>query len=209
MICCRGVLFGAFILCSSILTVARFSHLFCIQGASLLIAMLAPWVANIVTTSGLNPFPHLDLTPFAFLISSLIFAQSLVLFRLLDIVPVAREMVIESMREAAIVLDAHNRVMDLNSAARRLVNFRASKAVGQPFAQVFSTWPELVERCCNAVEVNEAVILGGDESKDATLRYFGLRISPLYRRSEHLAVTGRLIVLNDITERIQAERALK
>jgi PAS domain S-box-containing protein len=200
---------GGFILCSFILTVARSSLLFCMQGASLLIAMLAPWAANIVTTSGLNPFPYLDLTPFAFLISGLICANSLVLFRLLDIVPVAREMVIESMREAAIVLDAHNRVVDLNPAARRLIDFRAAKAVGQPFAQVFSTWPELVERCRNLVEVNEEVIIGENEKKNETLHYFSLRISSLYRWNGHLAVRGRLIVLSDITEHIQAERALK
>jgi PAS domain-containing protein len=68
-----------------------------------------------------------------------------------------------------------------------------------------------VERCHTLVEANEEVIISEDERGGDTPRYFGLRVSPLYRRNGHLAVTvtGRLIVLNDITERIQAERALK
>ncbi len=108
---------GAFVLCFFILRVARSAHLFCAQGASLLVAAGVPWVGNIVTISGLNPLPYLNLTPFTFLISGLTFWVGLFIFRLLDVVPVAREIVIESMREAVIVLDAHNRVVDLNAAA--------------------------------------------------------------------------------------------
>lgn len=208
---CLLLFLGAFILCSFILTAARSSHLFRVQGASLLVAMGVPWVINVIVISSLNPFPYLNLTPFALLISCMLFAKALYLFQLLDIVPVGREMVIESMREAAIVLDAHNRIVDLNPAARRLVNFGTSKVVGQPFARIFSIWPLLVELCCNLTEgvMNDEVIIGQDEGEGETQRYFGLRISPLYRQNGHLAVTGRLIVLSDISGRIQAERALK
>ena len=199
------LLLGAFVLCSFILTVARSSHLYCVQGACLLVAVLAPWVGNIVTISGLSPLPYLDLTPLAFLISGLAFSVGLFLFRLLDIMPIAREIVIESMREATIVVDTQDRVVDLNPAARRLVNCDLSKAIGRPFAEVFRAWPELVELCHGPLEVDEEVIA----SKGEEPRYFGLRITPLLRRNGHLAVTGRLIVLHDITERIQAEKALK
>lgn len=109
------------------------------------------------------------------------------------------------MREVTIVLDAHDRVVDLNPAARRLVNFKASKAVGRPFVEVFRTWPELVELCRDSLEVDEEVIASEGEAS----RYYGLRITPLYRRNGHLAVTGRLIVLHDITKYVQVEKALK
>jgi len=199
------LLLGAFVVCSFILTSARSAHLYCAQGACLFAAVVAPWMGNVVTLSGLSPFAHLDLTPFAFLISCLAFAVGLFFFGLLDIVPVAHEVVIESMRDAAIVLDAQDRVVDLNPAARSLVNCRAVRAVGRPFVEVFSTWPELLGRCDDQVEMDKEVI----KSEGETLRSFGLHISPLHRRNGHLTVTGRLIVLYDITERIQAERALK
>jgi PAS domain S-box-containing protein len=196
---------GTLVLCSFILAVARFTHLYFAQGACLLVAVLVPWAGNVLTISGLSPLPYLNLTPFAFLISGLALLVGFFIFRLLDIIPVARETVIESMREATIVLDAHDRVVDLNLAARQLVNFKASKAVGRPFAEVFCCWPELVELCRNSLEVDEEVIASEGEAP----RYYGLHTTPLYGPNRHLAVTGRLIVLRDITTYVQAEKALK
>src|SRR6266568_296340 len=196
---------GAVLICMLIQTLVRSSHLYLGQAGALLIAVVAPWVGNALTIFGLNPFPKLDLTPFAFTVTGVAMASSLFLFRLLEIVPVAREAVIESMRDAVIVLDEQNRIVDLNPAAQRLVNRTPSEAVGQVFTQVFSAWPELVERYRDVIEADDEVVLGEGEA----LRYFDLRISPLYRRNGHLTVTGRLIVLNDITEHKQAERALR
>lgn len=199
------LLLGAFVVCSFILASARSAHLYCAQGVCLFIAVAAPWIGNIVTLSGHSPLVHLDLTPYALLISCLAFAVGLFFFGLLDIVPVAREVVIESMRDAAIVLDAQDRVVDLNPTARGLVNCKAAQAVGRPFAQVFSSWPDLLERCSDSPEKDMEVVMGKGEAQ----RYFGLHISPLSRRNGHVAAIGRLIVLHDITERIQSERALK
>lgn len=199
------LLLGAFVVCSFILSSARSAHLYCAQGVCLFVAVAAPWVGNVVTLSGHSPLAHLDLTPYAFLISCLAFAVGLFFFGLLDIVPVAREVVIESMRDAAIVLDAQDRVVDLNPTARGLVNCRAAQAVGKPFAQVFAAWPELLEQCGDSPGMDKEVVMGKGES----LRYFGLHISPLCRRNGHITAIGRLIVLYDITERIQTERALK
>ena len=196
---------GALLIGSLIQALIRSASLYRGQASALLIAVLAPWVGNALTIFGLNPFPHLDLTPFAFTVTGLAMAWSLFRFRLLDIVPVAREAVIESMSDAVIVLDEQNRIVDLNPAAQRLADRTASEAVGQAFTGVFSAWPELVECCRDVTETNAEVIQGAGEA----LRYFDLRISPLYRRNGHLSVTGRLIVLNDTTGHKQAERALR
>jgi PAS domain S-box-containing protein len=196
---------GAILICILILTLIRSTRLYLGQAGALLIAVLAPWVGNALTTFGLSPFPDLDLTPFAFTISGLAVAWSLFRFRLLDIIPVAREAVFESMQDAVIVVDEQNRIVDLNLAAQRLAHDTASKAIGQPFTRVFSAYPELVERYRDATEANAEIVLGEGEA----LRYFGLRTSPLYRRNGHLAVAGRLIVLNDVTELKQAERVLR
>ena len=196
---------GAILICILILTLMRSTHLYLGQAGALLIAVLAPWVGNASTAFGLSPFPDLDLTPFAFMISGLAIAWSLFRFRLLDILPIARETVFESMSDAVIVVDEQNRIVDLNLAAQRLAHYTASKAIGQPFTQVFSAYPELVERYRDATEANAEIVLGEGEA----LRYFSLRISSLDRRDGHLAVAGRLIVLNDVTELKQAERVLR
>src|SRR6266700_73908 len=105
---------GAVLICMLIQTLVRSSHLYLGQAGALLIAVVAPWVGNALTIFGLNPFPKLDLTPFAFTVTGVAMASSLFLFRLLDIIPVAREAVIESMGDAVIVLDEQNRIVDLH-----------------------------------------------------------------------------------------------
>src|SRR6266480_2180291 len=196
---------GTILICMLIQSHMRSAHLYLGQAGALLIAVLAPWVGNALTISGLSPFPDLDLTPFAFTISGLAIGWSLFRFRLLDIIPMAREAVIESMRDAVIVLDEQGRIVDLNPSAQRLAVRTVSRAVGRSFIQVFAGWPELVERCRSVTNAYAEIV----QSEGKTPRYFDLSISPLYRRNGHQAVTGRLIVLNDITEHKQAERSLR
>jgi PAS domain S-box-containing protein len=196
---------GAILICILIQRLLRSAQPYLGQAGALLIAVTAPWVGNALTTFRMSPFPKLDLTPFAFTITGLAMAWSLFLFRLLDLLPMAREVVFESMNDAVIVVDAQHRIVDLNLAARRLSERTASDAVGQPFTRVLTTWPELIERFPDVNESYSEIVLG----EGRALRYFEMRISPLYRRDGHLTVAGRLIVLNDITERKQAEGVLR
>ncbi len=115
------------------------------------------------------------------------------------------EIVMTSIKEAIVILNTHDCILDLNPAARQLVAGSPSHLLGRPFSEVFATWPQLVACCRRSQGVDEAVIT----CQGSDLRYFGLRITPLYRRNGHTTVTGRLVVLHDITGRVQAEKALK
>jgi PAS domain S-box-containing protein len=199
------LLLGAILICTLIQTLMRSARLYRGQASALLIAVVAPWVGNALTVFGLNPVPHLDLTPFAFTVTGIGMAWSLFGFRLLDIVPVAQEVVFESMSDAVIVVDEHQRIVGMNLAAQGLANLKASEAIGRLFTEVFSTWPELVQRYGHPAEIRTEVVLGEGEER----RYFDLHISPLHRHNGHLTTTGHLIILNDITEHQRAERALK
>ncbi len=196
---------GAFLICSVIQKLRRSAHLYLGQALTLLVAVLAPWVGNILSLLGLSPY-HMNLTTLALTITGLAMAWNLVHLHLLDIVPIAREIVMESMRDAVIILDEQKRIVDMNPAAQRLV--QNADAVGLPFQEVFSAWTELVSRYLDIHEGEAEVVTGEGEAT----RYFDLRVSPLYRSNghkSHLAIGGHLIVLNDITERKQSEMALK
>ena len=180
----------------------RSPHLYRGQVGALLIGALAPWVGNVLYVSGLSPIPCLDLTPFAFTLTGLAVTWGLFRFRLLDIVPVARDAVVESMRDAVIVLGAQDRIVDLNPAAQQVIGHTAAEAIGQPAAQVLSGLPDLVERCRDVTEAHSEIVLGEGEAQ----RTFDLRISPLHDRRSRL--TGRLVVLRDITRHRRAEMRL-
>lgn len=89
------------------------------QNRVVIIAALLPWIANFTYMLGLRPVANLDLTPFAFLVSITMIFIAIYRFELFDILPVAREKVLELMQDAFIVLDHQNRIIDYNSAFKK------------------------------------------------------------------------------------------
>jgi PAS domain S-box-containing protein len=176
----------------------RSSHLYRAQIGALLIAALTPWAGNMLYLLNLGPISHLDLTPFAFTLSGLLLAGAFFRFRLLDIVPVARDTVFESTSDGVILIDAQHRVAGLNPAAQSMLGVPAD-IVGHPAAQVFAAHPDWVEGYRDVTQVDTEFVRGEGKAQ----RTYNLHISPLYGRQGHFA--GRLITLRDVTERKQAE----
>jgi PAS domain S-box-containing protein len=191
---------GAFLLLQAS---ARSPHVYRGQTLAILIGILAPWAANVITVARLIPSLHLDLTPFAFILSGLSIGWALLRFGLLDVTPVARDTIIESMSDGVIVLDIQDRIVDINPVAEGILTCVASEAIGQPALQILSRWPDLVERYHSLAETHTEIAVG----EGVVRRYFDLRISPLRDRQRHL--TGRLIVLRDVTVRKEMEEALQ
>ncbi|HEX5689014.1 MAG TPA: histidine kinase N-terminal 7TM domain-containing protein, partial [Roseiflexaceae bacterium] len=171
------------------------------QAAVLALSGVVPLAGNAIYVLKLNPFPNLDLTPFAFTLAGLLWAWGLFHFQLLDIVPVARDAVIESMSDALLVVDGDNRVVDLNPAATAILGRPAAAVIGQPALEIFADRQDLIDRFRDISEAQTEITSIYDPR-----RYFDLRISPVYDR--HHRLTGRLIVLRDISDRKQIEAAL-
>jgi PAS domain S-box-containing protein len=180
----------------------RSSGLYRGQAAGILLAALIPWVSNGIYLAGASPLPQLELTPFAFLVTGVLMAWALFRFRLLTIVPVARDRVIEEIRDGVLVLDEQNHIVDINPAACRLIGRSAGEMIGQPAARIFARWPEVIARYRDTMAAREELVIAEGE----ILRCFDLHISPLRNRDGRLM--GRVVVLYDITERKQAETAL-
>ncbi len=171
------------------------------QVGAMLMGALIPWIGNVVYLLGLSPFPSFDLTPLAFSLTGLVIGLALFRFRLIDIMPIARGIVLDNIDDGVIVVDALGRVVDINPAARQLIDIEG-EVVGRQADQVLSPWADLVEqyRDVERVQTELNLIIHGVE------QYVNLRILPLYDRRSRLI--GRLIVLEDITRRKQIEMAL-
>ena len=173
------------------------------QAATLLVGAVVPLAANVVYIFRFQQTLPLDPTPFCFTVTGLAFAWGLFRYRLLDVVPAARTAVLEGMSDGVIVLNAQNRVVDLNPAAQRIFGPAAVQAVGQPVEQALSELSNLVKNNQDATEAQAEITLEVDKTK----HFYDVRLSPLYDRQHGL--TGRLVVLRDITDRKQVEETLK
>jgi PAS domain S-box-containing protein len=182
----------------------RLPSLYRRQSLVLVIGVLAPLIGDVLSSLELLPIlPWLDLTPFFFVLTGLAMSWALFRLRLLDLVPVARDAIFRSMSDGVIVLDADDRIVDLNPVAEGIVDCPASEAIGEPAQQVLSRWPDLVERYGRIAETHTEIAVG----EGVVRRCFDLRISPL--RDWRRRLTGRLIVLRDITARKSMEEELQ
>ncbi|MEA3361321.1 MAG: histidine kinase N-terminal 7TM domain-containing protein [Thermodesulfobacteriota bacterium] len=187
---------------STILLVRAFTsspYLYKMQVLILLIGVSAPWLANGLYIFGLNPFPNIDITPMAFAITGLALFWGLFLFRIADILPVARETVLENIPDGVIVLDYHNRIVDLNQAAQKIISRSGSGVIGQSIFQVFAGQTGLIEQLNDSTETNLEITLG----ENLGWRCYNLRTSPLKDRQDRLI--GKIIILHDLTGHKHAE----
>ncbi|WP_256300396.1 histidine kinase N-terminal 7TM domain-containing protein [Haloarchaeobius salinus] len=161
------------------------------QATLLTVGALVPMLSNVGHLSGAGT--ALNLTGAAFTVSGVAFWLAITRYRLLDVVPVARESVIEEMRDGYVVLDESDRVVDANPAAEQLLS--TSLSVGQPVADVLPADADVLDDD-DADERTEFVVGEG-----ADRRFVDATISPVGRDD-----ASRLLVLRDVTETRETEQ---
>ena len=168
----------------------RGHHVYHWQVGILLIVIVCVWLASVLEVTEVVPFEHIDLTALGIAVAGLIIALNLVYLRMADIMPVARGAVIDSMRDGVIVLDAENHIVDINPAAKQLMN-SAAKIVGQPIETVLPSWSDIHQ---NGTDT-EIVINHNNEN-----RTYDVTISQLTDWRGH--IISRVVVLHDITDHV-------
>ena len=171
-----------------------------LQVVANVLAAAIPWAASVHDLVHLGPLPYLDLTPLAFTFTSGILAWNLKRWRMSDLLPIARSVILESLEDALVVVDADNRVVDLNNIACELIGTQGNALVGLPLDQA---WSALAACMATGEDQNLAVA----QLTPTAGQHFDLRVSPLRDLSGRLI--GRVLALRDISSRVAAETALR
>jgi PAS domain S-box-containing protein len=182
-------------------SVLRSPPLYRYQSLAILAGVLLPWVVSIAYVTGASPLQHVDPTPIAFAFTGVAFWLGITRFKMLNIVPAARDAVIESMGDAVIVLDVERRIVDANPAALRLVNLTAPQVIGRTANELLPGHDELFARLRLLESVATEIVLNRGRGPEP----FDVRVSSL--RDRRGRMTGRLIVARDISaqKRFEAE----
>jgi len=176
----------------------RISSLSLQQTLALSISAVLPIVFNLLIQLGVISISAINFPFAAGPLMGLIVAWAIFRYRVFDVVPIARGLLIESMSDGVMVLDVQNRIVDINPAMQQIIG---ATAIGQSAELAFSAWPDLVVRFRDVNETRTEIAVAEDPPL-----YFDLRISPLFEKDRQL--TGRLIVVRDITRHKQIENAL-
>jgi len=162
------------------------------QASLAAVGSMVPWVSNALYLLGFTPW-GLDPSPFAVAVTGIVFAWALFRHGFLDLIPVARERVLETMREGMVVVDGKKRIVDTNQSARSILGL-GGNAVGLPFHDAVSGREDLsrlLEAGTGSVELSL-------EEAGRPPRHF--QANAFRVLDDGGAALGSALILNDVSE---------
>ncbi len=176
---------------------AHAQHLQRHQAVVLLVSVFAPWIGNALHLLRLPLIFPIDPTPFCYGFSVIVHGWGFARLRLLNIVPVAYNTVVEGMQEGILVLDEQDCVARLNPAAERILGCREQVVFGQPAAQVLAALPTIVWHLHDLSGEPVEVLY----QRASGMSYYEVKLQPLQEQTR--GDGGTLVTLRDVTMRRQ------
>lgn len=168
-------------------------HFLCLAAA-----MLLPWLANIGYVTGTFLLFDFDPTPFSFLVMGAIFYWQLSRRQLVDVVPIARNMLVDAMPDPVVVLNGDGIIVEANIAALGIAAI-SGKLTGKPLAAVPILHQALTPLLADSGPLRQDIEIGDGP------HHFDIRRVPLTYKNR---AVGELFLFRDITHRKLAELRL-
>ena len=169
----------------------------------LITACFVPVIGNIMYVFNVGPITGFDWTPIFFVFSGMILSYINIRYKTFDLVPFARNKLIDILSDGIIVVDKHLRIADVNPAFLQLTNKEKAAVLGETLVDVFPNRKSLIMQLSPKQHIDPMELeieMNGEKT------YFDLRVSDLYDHKQNLS--GRLIVLRDITEKTIYEHTI-
>jgi len=170
------------------------------QAVMLTLAVVSVLLANVVFIAGLTP---VDVTLVGHAVASVSLMLAVRRYDLVDLAPIARDTVLDTINDGVIVLDDEERFVDINPMARQMFDLTDATVTGEYAAEVFADLPELYERFSGTYQGTDVLAVDTGHGR----RFFEFEVTPVHDARDRTA--GQLIVVHDITERKLREEELK
>tara|TARA_R110002050_G_scaffold154363_1_gene282231 strand:- start:2904 stop:4658 length:1755 start_codon:yes stop_codon:yes gene_type:complete len=164
------------------------------QNIIIIISTLIPLLVNVAYVFlEIRPYGHLDLTPFAFLLTAFIIAMGLLRIGLFDLMPVARAKVINQMGDGFVLIDDQGRISDFNESFLKLSLKREEDLLANSLDEIFGeNISSQKSRLANVIKYND--------------HHYELSRVDINQGSK---VIGQSILFKNVTERVIGDRRLK
>jgi len=136
-----------------------------------------------------------DPAPLLFTFSNVIVAWGLFRYSLFNVLPIARNRVVDSLRDIVVIVDMQNRVLDMNPAAA----VSGTRWQGMPLEAVFPQWMPYIHQFEGVQELHTELANPQGQHVELTLSSIN---------DAHGQPQARIIIVRDITRRKHAENEL-
>ncbi len=167
----------------------------------ILAGVAVPLVGNIAQV--IAPVSKLfDITTILFLFSGGIYLWAMFGRRLLEIVPIARNTLIDNLQDGMIVVDRMRRVVDTNPSAFRFLDPKQNRTmlIGHPIQNVLPDWMQEMWTLDSAEIVHKRMVKVELNGKAA---FITVLFSPIYEKQSN-ELAGWVLTLRDVTTEQQA-----
>lgn len=200
-------IFAYFALISGIINIFRLyfrlSNFYRKQITLLFIASLLPPIGNLIYIFHVNPISGFDWTPFTFLLTGILIAINISRFKMFDLVPFARNKLIDIIPDAILIVDNSHLIADLNPAMRKLIDSTDIELIGTSAEKIFPHRETLIAEIKKYDDFQSEI----SREIEGKTHFFDLQVTSLFDHQKQQ--TGRLVILKDITHRIDAEEKIK
>lgn len=169
----------------------------------LLLGAMLPLLTGIYLFLTPTPWRNIHITSVAFAVSVPILSLGVFRYRMLDVVPEVRTLILEAMDDSVIVINRTGRIVDLNPAAERFLGVAMREAIGVPLREYFPEWSGIFGQAGER-ERFEAELEINRQGTVKTLRLATWQMSTWWG-----GPAGRLILLQDISAFRQMEKNLR
>lgn len=170
------------------------------QALTLILAIVAPLVSNAVFITDVVSF---DTTPIGFGVSTALFTFAIFRYRLVDVAPIARDKVVDNIRDGMFVIDVEDRIVDTNPAGRDLVGLASGELVGSSVAEIFADFPQIV----STYEEMTAEPTAAERTLELGDLFLNIEATPIEDdRGRHVAW---LVITADVSEEKRSKRQLE
>ena len=173
-----------------------------IQSALLLIAVLAPLSVGVLYNLGIMPYPYLDVTVIIFPVSGICVMISLFKYSFFEITPLPKEILFSTLAEGMVVLDDKHRILDINTAARTILEGEI-----EADGSVFFDKDTFLNKYRTHFTTEKNLVFLAELKVGEDERYFAVSITPVFLDQERPLY--RVIVIKDITSEKRYETELK
>jgi len=172
------------------------------QTRIIIIGAFLPFISTSLYVSGWKAIQGVDISPLFFLPASMLIAWGMFRYKLFDLVPVARHVLIERMSDGVVVIDRLHRIADMNPEARNILSAHR-EILGTQIESLFPPWSVLIERLGDFSEIQMEFPYGDDKNK----RWLDIKLSTLTDSGK--LIKGLLMMMHDVTERHQSDEVLR
>jgi PAS domain S-box-containing protein len=168
--------------------------------AIILIGTVIPVLAHAILVSGYGADNMIDITPYALIVTAIIYTIAIYRFHIFDILPIAQATLAENIPDGILVLNKNNEIEDINQSATGIFTCDKQSVLKKHLAQIS---PELNQSITRQQSGHNFEL-----NLDVNNQRLFYDVSLTIIRNVYNAIVGKLVILRDVTERKEMQEQL-